>query len=114
MLHRQLHNGVHDVVVVVLQRLDSLGAGGACLGHDKLDVLGLDAGLIDLLVVGAGGDGGGRGGRLGLAELLGGLGLLLRGEILDLRLSEDNVGVRGGGLEDVRLSHGASEAKTQK
>ena len=50
-LHGQLHNRIHNVVIVVLQRLHGLGAGHVGLGHDELDVLGLDSGLVDLVIL---------------------------------------------------------------
>jgi len=45
LLHGELHDGVDDVVVGVLEGLDGFLAGDVGLGHDELDVLLLDAGM---------------------------------------------------------------------
>ena len=45
------HDRVHDIVVVLPEGLDGLLAGDVGLGHDKVNVLGLEAGLINLLAV---------------------------------------------------------------
>ena len=50
-LHTQRHYRVHNIMVVLLQRLDGLLARHASLGHDQLDVLALHARLVDLLVI---------------------------------------------------------------
>mmetsp|Transcript_20518 Transcript_20518/g.54393 ORF Transcript_20518/g.54393 Transcript_20518/m.54393 type:complete len:209 (+) Transcript_20518:338-964(+) len=105
----QLHDGLHDVVVVGLEGLDGLRLGALDLRHDELDVLGLDAGLVHLVAVVLGVL---HGHRLGLrrrvaaaraGHLRRGLGLGRRAEVLDLRLAEDNVRVRVRRLVDVRL-----------
>lgn len=108
-LYAESHDRVDDVVVVLLQGLDGLLAGDGSLLHDELDVLGLEAGVVDLLavvllldlllglallvsvvvvvvvvvagvVVTL---------LLGLGELLGGRSLGLRVQVLDLGLTED-------------------------
>lgn len=107
-LYAQRHDGVYDVVVVLLEGLDGLLPGDTSLLHDKLNVLALETGVINLLVivlllflllvldglalgglvtvvvasvvVGLG---------LGLSKLLGGGGLGLGVEVLDLGLTED-------------------------
>ena len=50
-LYAQSHNRVDDVVIVLLQGLDGLLAGDGRLLHNELDVLGLEARIIDLLAV---------------------------------------------------------------
>merc|ERR1719432_659418 len=45
------HPCIHNVVIVVLQRLNGLGSGHISLGHDKLDVLALNTGLVDLSII---------------------------------------------------------------
>ena len=50
-LYAESHDGVDDIVVVLLQGLDGLLAGDGSLLHDKLDVLGLKTRVIDLLTV---------------------------------------------------------------
>lgn len=50
-LRAERHDGVDNVVVVLLQRLDSLLPAHRGLGHDELNVLGLETSLVDLLTV---------------------------------------------------------------
>jgi hypothetical protein len=50
-LYAQSHNRVDNIVVVLLQCLDSLVAGDAGLGHDQLDVLVLKTSSINLLLI---------------------------------------------------------------
>ncbi len=64
-LYAEGHDGVDDVVIVLLQCLDGLVAGNVGLGHDKFDVLVLKTGGINLLII------------LLLLGLLSGLALLL-------------------------------------
>ena len=45
-----LHDGLDDVVVVRLERLDGLRFGAMDLGHDELNVLGLDVDLVVAVV----------------------------------------------------------------
>lgn len=108
-LYAESHDTVDNVVVVLLEGLDGLLPAHAGLGHDELDVLGLEASVINLLaivlllllglstgnglalvalsgVVVAGVLVGGLGG-----ELLGSLGLGLGVEVLNLGLTEDAV-----------------------
>lgn len=108
-LYAEGHDAVDNVVVVLLEGLDGLLPAHASLGHDELDVLGLKAGVVDLLaivlllllllgtldglalvtlggVVVAGVVVGGLAG-----ELLGSLGLGLGVEVLNLGLTEDAV-----------------------
>merc|ERR1719321_805811 len=47
----ELHDGLDDVVVVGAERRDGLLPRALHLGHDKLDVLRLNAGLICLVLV---------------------------------------------------------------
>lgn len=49
--YAESHDRVHDIVVVLPEGLDGLLAGDVSLGHDKVNVLGLEAGLINLLAV---------------------------------------------------------------
>jgi hypothetical protein len=109
-LDAECHDGVDNVVVVVLECLDSLLARHTGLGHDKFDVLGLQAGIVDFFVIvivfllsllvfnllalsvlivvivtGVVFTG------LLSSELLSGGGLVLRVEILDLGLTEDAI-----------------------
>ena len=108
-LYAEGHDTVDNVVVVLLEGLDGLLSADRSLGHDKLNVLGLKTGLVDLLtvillfllllgtldglalvtlggVVVAGVVVGGLAG-----ELLGSLGLGLGVEVLNLGLTEDAV-----------------------
>lgn len=50
-LYAQSHDRVDYIVVVLLQCLDSLLPGNACLGHHQLDVFVLETGSINLLSV---------------------------------------------------------------
>jgi hypothetical protein len=106
-LYAQGHDGVDNVVVVLLEGLDGLLSADRGLGHDKLNVLGLETGLVNLLTVILlfllllGLDLGGLalvgvvvgvlGGTLLLGELLGSGGLGLRVQVLNLGLTEDAV-----------------------
>lgn len=45
------HDGVHYIVVVLLERGNGLCPGAAGLAHDQLDVLALHARLVDLAVL---------------------------------------------------------------
>lgn len=110
--YAECHDRVHDVVVVLPEGLDGLLTGDVGLGHDKVNVLGLEAGLVNLLAVillllllalGLGGlalaevvlvvvtsvlttSGG-----LSSGELLSSRSLGLRVQVLDLGLTEDAV-----------------------
>lgn len=115
-LDAESHDGVDDIVVVLLERLDSLLPRYVGLRHDELNVLVLDALGVHLLavvllllgsLVGAG-VGTLDGLAAGLAvvvagvvvlsggELLGSGGLSRGVEVLDLGLTEDAVGGRAG------------------
>lgn len=105
-LHAQCHDRVDNVVVVLLQSLDSLFPRHTRLLHHKLNVLALQTSLIDLLaiilfllffflsfssvnglalaVVVAG-----MLSSFSSGELLGGSGLRLGVEVLDLGFAED-------------------------
>jgi hypothetical protein len=50
-LYAQSHDRVDYIIVVLLQCLDSLLSGNACLGHDQLDILVLKTRSIDLLSI---------------------------------------------------------------
>jgi hypothetical protein len=50
-LYAEGHDGVDNIIVILPQGLDSLLARNAGLGHDQLDVLSLEACLIDLLTI---------------------------------------------------------------
>mmetsp|Transcript_59174 Transcript_59174/g.163387 ORF Transcript_59174/g.163387 Transcript_59174/m.163387 type:complete len:258 (-) Transcript_59174:110-883(-) len=105
-LDRELHDGVDNITVVVLERGDGLGPGAHGLVHHQLDVLGVHASLVHSLLIVA------RRRRVRArrrhrvdlrgAELLRGGALGLRAEVLDLGLAEDDVGVRAWALEHVR------------
>jgi hypothetical protein len=110
-LYAQCHDGVDDIVVVLLEGLDGLLPRDAGLLHNELDVLSLEARVVDLLVVilllfllllldGLALALSGVltvvvagvvivGGLLGLGKLLGGRGLGLGVQVLDLGLTED-------------------------
>lgn len=106
-LHAQRHNGVDYIIVVLLQRLDSLLPRHGRLLHDELDVLALKSLFVNLLsiiivilvLLGVAAINGltlavvvaGVGVCLGLDNLLGGGGLSLGVEVLDLGLAEDAV-----------------------
>ncbi|KAI6775734.1 hypothetical protein HG530_002492 [Fusarium avenaceum] len=49
--YAESHNGIDNIVVVLLQCLDSLIAADVGLSHDELNVLILESGSIDLLIV---------------------------------------------------------------
>ena len=113
-LYTERHDRVDNVVVVLLQCLDSLLPADGCLGHDKLDILCLEASVVNLLavillfllllglaaldslalvaVVVAGVV---TGGSLLCCELLSCRSLCLRVEVLNLGLAEDAVLVLG-------------------
>jgi len=109
-LHGELHDGVHNIVVVGLQGLDSLGTAAVSLGNNELNVLAADTLLINLLLILI--SSGGRGTGLDilasiLENLLGSLELGLQAvDILGLTLAKDNVSVRVEGLEDIGLGDG--------
>jgi len=106
-LYAQGHDGVDDIVVVLLEGLNGLLSADRSLSHDKLNVLGLETGLVNLLTVILlfllllGLDLGGLalvrvvvgvlGGTLLLGELLGSGSLGLRVQVLNLGLTEDAV-----------------------
>lgn len=50
-LDTQSHDGVDDVIIVLLQSFDGLFAADTSLGHDQLNVLVLETGSVDFLVV---------------------------------------------------------------
>lgn len=50
-LYAQRHDGVDNVVIVLLECLDGLLPADGCLSHDELNVLGLESSVIDLLAV---------------------------------------------------------------
>ena len=50
-LYTQGHDTVHDIIVVLLERLDRLLPAHTSLRHDELDVLAFQTSLIDLLTV---------------------------------------------------------------
>jgi hypothetical protein len=108
-LYAEGHDTVDNIIVVLLEGLDGLLPAHAGLGHDELDVLGLETSVVDLLaivlllllglgaldglalvtlggVVVAGVVVGGLAGKL-----LGSLGLSLGVEVLNLSLTEDAV-----------------------
>lgn len=107
-LNTQCHDGVDNIIVVLLQRLDGLLAADVGLGHDELDVLVLQTLGINLLTIilivvllGLGGLGGLSGVTVvvtgvvtfstGSGELCGG-GLLRAGvDVLDLGLTENTM-----------------------
>lgn len=111
-LNAESHDGVDDIVVVLLERLDGLLPRYVGLRHDELNVLVLDALGVHLLAVillllgslvgrGVGALDGLAAGLavvvarvvvLGLGELLRGGGLGRGVEVLDLGLTEDAVG----------------------
>lgn len=103
--YTQCHDGVDNIIVVVFECLDGLLPRHASLSHDEFNVLGLKTGVVDLLAVvlllllllGLGllalalvlvGVLGGSGALSG-SELLGGRGLGLGVQVLNLGLTED-------------------------
>lgn len=50
-LSAQRHDGIDDIIVILLQRLDRLLPRNARLRHDQLDILGLEPGIIHLLAL---------------------------------------------------------------
>lgn len=50
-LYAQCHDTVDNIVVVLLECLDGLLPTDAGLGHDKLNVLGLETGVVNLLTI---------------------------------------------------------------
>lgn len=51
LLYAEGHNGVDDIVIVLPQGLDGLLAGNVGLGNDQVNVLGLEAALVNLLTI---------------------------------------------------------------
>ena len=51
LLYAERHNTVHNVVVVLLERLDCLLPADASLRHDELNVLGLETRVVDFLAI---------------------------------------------------------------
>jgi hypothetical protein len=101
-LHGELHDGVHNVALVVLQGTDGLSAGNGGLAHDDLDLLVWDATSILVVVSVVLSSGCGRG-ALGLGD---GAGSSLGGiswSILHLSLTEDDEGVGAGEAVDLGL-----------
>jgi hypothetical protein len=110
-LYAQRHDAVDDVVVILLESLDSLLAAHTGLSHDKLNVFSLQTSIIDFLSVilfllcrlltSIALDGLALVGVTGVvvrsligrlcSELLGGRSLRLRVQVLDLGLAEDAV-----------------------
>jgi hypothetical protein len=111
-LYAECHDRVHNIIVVLPQRLDGLLAGNAGLSHDQLDVLSLETSLVNrltiilllfLLGLGLGGLAlavvvivvvvvvvtGVLTGSLGGSKLLGGGSLGLGVQVLDLGLTEN-------------------------
>lgn len=50
-LYAESHDRVNDIVIVLPQRLNSLLTGNASLGHNEINILSLEASLIDLLAI---------------------------------------------------------------
>ncbi len=114
-LFRQAHDTVHQISVVLLESSDGLGAVASSLGHDQFNVLGVKASFINGLGVSSIAGlfrlrSGGRGsGLLGSTELLSSGSLAGAGLVLGLGLTEDNVGLGVGALEDIRLVDGEQD-----
>lgn len=105
--YAESHDGIDDIVVILPQGLDSLLAGHTGLRHNQINILGLEAALVNLLaivllvVVLSVGLGGLLEdlvlvvvtsvvtGSLGSSQLLGGGSLGLGVQVLDLGLTED-------------------------
>jgi len=115
-LHAQRHDRVDYIIVILLQCLDGLLPRHRSLLHNELDILALEALLIDLLVIvvfllllGIAGVNSLAlavvvarvGVCLRLNHLLDSGGLCLGVEVLNLGLTEDDPGVAGWGLVDV-------------
>jgi hypothetical protein len=102
------------------------------LSHDKLDIFGIDTSLIHRSLVSCGSSSGlrGSGGRLSSARLsgskrrkvIGAASGLLRelleralakrlAEVLDLRLTKDNVGIGARRLKDLRLRNNEEDLR---
>lgn len=110
--YAECHDGVHNIVVVFFQGLDSLLSGDVGLSHNELDVLRLQTRVVNLfsiilllVLLGLGlrglalalvgvvvtSVGIGVAGSLGRSELLSGIDLRLRVQVLDLGLAEDAI-----------------------
>lgn len=50
-LYAQCHDRVDNIVVILLQCLDSLLSRDGCLLHDQLDILALQVGLINFFAI---------------------------------------------------------------
>ena len=50
-LHGELHDGIDDIIGIVLEGFDGLGLGDVGLGHDQLNVLLLHARDINLRII---------------------------------------------------------------
>merc|ERR1712241_684704 len=99
-LHRQFHDSVNDVVVVILERLDRLALRHSGLLHYELDVLSFDS--FVLLVFFDLGDSWFLGDWLRLLlELLSCGHLSLCAQIFDLGLAKNDVGIRSGAFINV-------------
>mmetsp|Transcript_20848 Transcript_20848/g.25563 ORF Transcript_20848/g.25563 Transcript_20848/m.25563 type:complete len:320 (-) Transcript_20848:83-1042(-) len=111
-LHRKLHDCVHDITVIHLKGLNGPCPRNTRLAHDELNILRLHARFVNLAI--------GLNllnywllchlshlwlGHHRLLELLSRLLLSLRTKVLNLCLTEDDVCVRSGRLEDVRLGN---------
>lgn len=114
-LYAESHDGVDNIVVVLLKSLNGLLSRDVGLSHDELNVLGLEAGVVNLLAIilfllllGLGlrglalavvvvvvvivtGVGVTVAGGLGGSQLLGSGGLSLGVQVLNLGLTEDAV-----------------------
>lgn len=110
--YAECHDRIDDIVVVLPEGLDGLLTGDVGLGHDEVNVFGLETGLVNflavvflffLLVLGLGGLALGKvlldlvagvlttTGGLGGSQLLSGRSLGLRVQVLDLGLTEDAI-----------------------
>jgi hypothetical protein len=50
-LDAQSHDGVDNIIVILLESLDGLLSADRGLSHDELNVLGLETSLINLLTI---------------------------------------------------------------
>jgi len=50
-LYAESHDGVDNIIVILLERLDRLLPADASLSHDEFDVLGLESRVVDLFAV---------------------------------------------------------------
>merc|ERR1712029_93361 len=112
--HSQLHDCIHYIIRIVLERLDCFAAGHVGLGHEEFNILVLDSRGVNLTIIFIFLRDGGwsscsrsshlsRLRNLSSLELFCSMHLSLLTQIFNLGLSKDNVGVGSRVLVYIRL-----------